>query len=79
MSHVLHELADEFPEHKETIHRLKLSNNHFVRLFDSYHELNREIHRHEANGIDVGDEALEDMKKQRLKLKDELFQMLKAG
>ncbi len=76
MSHVPHELAEEFPEHRETIHRMKMNNGHFSRLFDEYHTLNREIHRHEANGIDVADEVLETWKKQRLKLKDEIFTML---
>lgn len=76
MSHVAHELPEEFPEYKDKIHTLKTSDRHFAKLFDEYHVLNREIHRHEANGIDVSDEALETMKKNRLKLKDELFKML---
>lgn len=76
MTHVPHELAEEFPDHRDTIHRLKTSNGHFARLFDEYHGLNREIHRHEANGIDVADEVIEGWKKQRLKLKDELFAMI---
>ena len=79
MSHVPHELAEEFPEHRETIHNLKMSNGHFARLADEYHVLNREIHRHEAQGIDVADETIETMKKQRLKMLDEIFAMLKAG
>lgn len=78
MTHVPHELAEEFPEHRDAIHRLKMSDGHFARLFDDYHEINREIHRHEANGGDIADEALEDMKKKRLMLKDELFGMLSA-
>ena len=76
MSHVQHELHDEFPEYKEKIHALKIGDRHFARLFDEYHVVNREIHRHEVNGIDIADDALETMKKNRLKLKDELFKML---
>jgi hypothetical protein len=34
MSHVPHELAEEFPEHTETMHRLKQDNAHFAKLFD---------------------------------------------
>lgn len=79
MSHVPHELADEFPEYRDALHRLKTSNAHFAKLADRYHEVNREIHRHEAAGGDIADEALEDMKKERLRLMDELFGMLKAG
>lgn len=76
MSHVQHELHDEFPEYKEKIHALKTGDRHFARLFDEYHVVNREIHRHEVNGIDIADDALETMKKNWLKLKDELFKML---
>lgn len=79
MSHVPHELAEEFPEHRETIHRLKMGNAHFARLADEYHVVNREIHRHEAAGVDVSDEAMEAMKLQRLRLKDELFEMLQKA
>lgn len=76
MSHVPHELAEEFPDQKNKIHDLKVSNAHFARLADEYHDLNREIHRIEAAGINVGDEAFEDLKKKRLALKDEIFAML---
>ena len=76
MSHVAHELHDEFPEYKDKIHALKMSDRHFARLADEYHHLNREIHRVEANGVNIGDVAFEDLKKSRLKLKDEIFKML---
>ncbi|MEO1282268.1 MAG: DUF465 domain-containing protein [Pseudomonadota bacterium] len=76
MSHVAHELAEEFPEHKSRIHDLKMSDAHFARLFDTYHEVNREIHRVEAAGINTTDEHFEDLKKQRLALKDDIAAML---
>ncbi|MEQ8826008.1 MAG: DUF465 domain-containing protein [Filomicrobium sp.] len=78
MSHTPHELAEEFPDMKGKIHDLKLSNAHFAKLADEYHELNREIHRVEAAGINVGDDTFEDLKKKRLALKDEIFGMLQA-
>jgi uncharacterized protein YdcH (DUF465 family) len=76
MSHVPHEIPDEFPEYKDKIHELKLSNGHFARLFDEYHELNREIHRIEAAGINTSDEEFENLKLVRVRLKDEIYQML---
>lgn len=76
MSHVPHELAEEFPELKDRIHDLKTTDNHFARLFDEYHDVNREVHRIEAAGIDTADEVFEDLKKKRLHLKDELYKML---
>ncbi len=76
MSHVPHEIPDEFPEYKDKIHELKLSSGYFARLFDEYHELNREIHRIEAAGINTSDEEFENLKLVRIRLKDEIYQML---
>ena len=76
MTHTPHELADEFPEFKEKLHDLKVSNAHFRKLADEYHVLNREIHRIKAGIEGVTDEHAEDLKKQRLALKDEIFGML---
>jgi len=78
MSHVPHELAEEFPEHKDKIHELKIGNSHFARLADEYHTVNREIHRIEAQGVNVADETVEDLKKKRLQLKDEIFGMIES-
>ncbi len=76
MSHVPHELAEELPELKDQIHKLKTTDAHFARLFDSYHDVNREIHRTEAAGVNIADEHHEELKRRRLQLKDELFGML---
>jgi uncharacterized protein YdcH (DUF465 family) len=78
MSHVPHELAEEFPEFKERIHELKTSDGHFQRLFEDYHVLNREVHRVEAAGVNVSDEHYEEIKRKRLGLKDKIFAILKA-
>lgn len=37
MSHTPHEIADEFPEDAEVVHRLKLKDAHFPKLADNYH------------------------------------------
>ena len=76
MSHVPHELAAEFPELKEQIHDLKISDGHFSRLFDEYHVINRDVHRAEAAGVNITDEHYEELKRKRMKLKDELYAML---
>jgi uncharacterized protein YdcH (DUF465 family) len=78
MSHVPHELHEEFPQDRERLHDLKISNPHFVRLADRYHDVNRAIHRAEAEVEPTSDEALEEMKKQRLHLKDEIASLLRA-
>jgi uncharacterized protein YdcH (DUF465 family) len=79
MSHVAHELHEEFPEKSETIRRLKGDNAHFARIAEHYHELNRAIHRMETDVEPVADETLEEMKKQRLSLKDEIAQFLEVA
>lgn len=73
-----HDLVSELPEYKDAIHTLKTSNAHFAKLFDTYHDLKREIAKMEENVEPVSDEVLEAKKKERLALKDELFAMLKA-
>ena len=78
MSHVAHELADDFPEFKQRIHDLKTTDAHFARLFDEYHSVNREVHRIEAAGVNVADEQFESLKLKRLHLKDELYKMLSS-
>lgn len=72
-----HDLHHEFPDFNEEIHYLKMSDKHFARLFNEYHEVDKEV-RHIEQGIEnTSDEYLEQQKKARLKLKDEIFVMLK--
>lgn len=79
MSHTPHELAEEFPEHAETISRMKVEDPHFARLFEEYHEVNRAIHRAETNVEPTDDFNEVEMRKKRMALKDELWGMLSAG
>jgi len=76
MSHVPHELAEEFPDQTDRIHELKTSSAHFVRLADEYHEVNRAIHRAETRVEPVSDEVEQDLRRKRLHLKDEIAAML---
>lgn len=78
MSLEKHDLLHEFPESKEAIHELKMNNNHFARLFDQYHDKDHEVHRIETGAENTSDDYLEVQKRERLKLKDELFKMIKA-
>ena len=73
-----HDLHHEFPEYKDKIHQLKSTNHHFARLFDDYHNVDREVRRMEQSVETVSDDTLEQLKKQRLSLKDELLAMLRA-
>ncbi len=72
-----HDLIHEFPQHKDAIHNLKMNNAHFAKLFDEYHELDHEIHRIEQGVENTGDAYLETKKKERLLLKDKLYNIIK--
>lgn len=78
MSHTPHELAEEFPEHIERMKQLKATHAHFARLAEAYHEINRAIHRAETLIEPVDGMTEETMRKQRLRLKDEIHAMLTA-
>ncbi|MEO0944412.1 MAG: YdcH family protein [Pseudomonadota bacterium] len=79
MTNVPHELAEEFPEHVDAIHRLKTTNAHFAKLFDAYHEVNRKVHRAETDVEPTSDEHMTDLRRQRLALKDEVYALLKEA
>ncbi len=76
MAHSPHELAEEFPDNLERIHQLKVEDNHFKKLFDEYHEVNRAVHRAETNVEPMDSLAEQELRKKRMRLKDELAQML---
>ena len=79
MSHVPHELREDFPEFEDRIHELKENDAHFRRLSADYHTLNREIHRIEVGDEHVSQFAEEDLRKSRMRLKDEIYDLLKAS
>ncbi|MCA0929012.1 YdcH family protein [Ruegeria profundi] len=76
MSHTPHELAEEFPDKVELMSQLKQSDAHFARLADEYHEINRTVHRAEANIEPMEDLAEGELRKKRAALKDEIWAIL---
>jgi len=74
-----HDLHHEFPEFSDAIHKLKVSNHHFAKLFTEYHELTDRVEQLESQDVPVDDFTIEEMKKKRVKLKDELYAMLVAN
>lgn len=73
-----HSLINELPEYREKIHALKISDRHFQKLFDEYHDIDKQVHRLESEDSPVSDEHMEELKKKRLHLKDQLYAMLQA-
>ena len=74
-----HNLLNEFPEFQEKIHELKISDNHFRKLFDEYHELEHEVHRINTDGEATTDEYAHAVKVKLLHIKDEIFTLLNTN
>jgi uncharacterized protein YdcH (DUF465 family) len=77
MMRIPHELQDEFPDETVLIARLTKANYLFRRLASQYDEINRQIYRIESEEEPTTDEVLERLKKQRLKLKDQIAGMFR--
>ena len=73
----IHDLIHELPEHKERILQLKVSDKHFLKLYDEYNELDQQILGMEEGFETPSDDVLEEVKKKRLYLKDQLVEMIK--
>jgi uncharacterized protein len=71
-----HDIAHEFPEYLEKIRSLKSSDAHFAKLFDEYDQDNHAIKKYELGSAVISEDALEVLKKKRLKLKDQIYQRL---
>lgn len=78
MSHTPHELAEEFPQHLDKMHDLKVSDAHFARLFEAYHDVNRAIHRAETRVEPVSEATEAELRRKRMTLKDEISRILAA-
>lgn len=76
MSHFLHDLHSEFPDDAEILHQLKLGNPRFPVLADDYHVHNKEIQRIESGVEASSDDRLEELKKRRLQMLDEVSSMI---
>lgn len=70
-----HSLLVEFPELSEAIHKLKMNDRHFNHLLEQYDAVDLKIMRDEEKIEPINDDTLHELKLQRLKLKDELYQM----
>ena len=76
MANTPHEIQDEFPEHAGRMHALKVSDEHFAKLLEDYRDVKRAVHRAETKVEPVSDMHMEDMRKRRMVLKDEIYGML---
>jgi hypothetical protein len=74
-----HDLISEFPEFRDRIETLRSNDGNFARLMTEYDQLDARIRRIEEFGQRVADMSIEELKKQRLSLKDELHARLRSG
>ena len=70
------QLTVDFPEFEAKIHDLKVNDNHFKNLFDKYDELDHEIYRIETDSDPASDDALNNLRIERVRIKDEIYQFL---
>ena len=74
---VRHPITDEFPEFSNRIEALKSRDKQFARLLDKYNETDKQICGFEQRRRPVADSYIEQLKKWRLQLKDQLYAALR--
>lgn len=73
-----HDLHQEFPELNDAINALRQGNPLFARLYSTYHRLTGKVENLEEHDMPVADFTIEEMKKHRVKVKDDLYHILLA-
>ncbi|MDB5930102.1 MAG: hypothetical protein JWR60_1809 [Polaromonas sp.] len=68
-----------FPEYRDLITQLKTADQHFTRLFDQHNALDRQIQNMESRIEPGTPEEIEQLKKEKLQLKDQLYTILKQA
>jgi len=72
-----HPIYLDFPEFAEKIHSLKIDDAHFRKLFTDYDTLDHLIYNAESDTEPTTDENLNQMRIERVKLKDVIYNYLK--
>lgn len=73
-----HDLHHEFPEMSDAINVLRNGNPLFSRLYMTYERLTGKVEDLEEHDMPVDDFTIEDMKKHRCKIKDDLYHLMMA-
>lgn len=74
--HTPNELTEIFRRDRDLLTRMKVDDRHFANLAERYHEINRTLHRNEAEIEALSDGHAEELKKQRLAMLDEITALL---
>ena len=70
-------VKDMFPEYRERIQQLREENPHFAQMFEQHCELDQSITQLELDPLNHLHEDIEALKRKKLKLKDEMYRLLK--
>lgn len=76
MSEAGHDLHALFPDHGPALHALKLGSSNFRQLAEEHHDLQSQIQRTEAGLAAVPDDEMEELKKRRLFILDEIAALI---
>lgn len=68
-----------FPEFRELIHQLREENPRFAHLFERHEELDQKIYQLALSPVNQINIDIETLKRQKLKLKDEIYRLLKQN
>jgi hypothetical protein len=68
-----------FPEYRELITQLKSSDAHFVSLFQHHNTLDQQVKRMVSRTDPSTPEQIEQLKKEKLLLKDQIYLILKKA
>lgn len=71
-----HQLTVDFQEFEVKIHDLKVNDNHFKNLFEEYDKLDHEIYRIETDSEPASDDVLNNLRIERVRVKDEIYAYL---
>jgi uncharacterized protein len=66
-----------FPEYRDLITQLKTTDRHFLNIFEKHNELDQRIKNMESGVEPAIHLVVEALKKEKLVLKDELYQILR--
>lgn len=73
----VHDIFHEFPEYRAQIEHLKQNSRDFSRLMNEHDNLDKKIRGLEIANQPVTDDYMEELKKQRILLQDQLYELLR--
>ncbi|MEI4470030.1 YdcH family protein [Frigidibacter sp. MR17.24] len=79
MTHVPHQIAEDFPEHVERLHLLKIADPRFATLVAEYDEVNRAVYKAETLVEPIAAAAETELRQRRARLKDQIAHFLTGG